>query len=111
MVGPTIVGPRVVGRGVVAQVQYFEVRDLDAGGIEFIGVRRRGGIRLLCDDRLENAVGARFEFERRFSRGETARILGQSRQGVEHFAAPSAAHLAAGGAQRFRRQLEYGLAF
>jgi hypothetical protein len=61
--------------------------------------------------RLQDAVGASFQIERRFSGREAGRIFGKPRQGVEYLAAPSAADLAARDAQHFRRQLEDGLAF
>jgi hypothetical protein len=56
-------------------------------------------------------VGAGFEFEFRFAARERAGILGQARQGIEHFAAAPASHLTCGGAQHVGGQFEDGLAF
>jgi hypothetical protein len=84
-------------------IQNLELRDLNPGRCEcLVGLYRRFA-HLEWAYRFKNAVGARFQVEQRFAGGETVRIFGKARQGIEYLATPSAAHLAARGAQHFRR--------
>jgi hypothetical protein len=94
----------VLGMRLIFQspIQNFELRDLNPGRCEcLVGCRRFAHLEWAY--RFQNAVGARFQVERRFAGGESVRIFGKARQGVEDLAALSAPHLAARGAQHFRR--------
>jgi hypothetical protein len=59
---------------------------------------------------FQDLLGARLQIERRLAFAEAGRILSETRQGIEHLAAPAAAHLSAGGAQRLGGQAKHGLA-
>jgi hypothetical protein len=59
---------------------------------------------------MKNLIGARFQLERRLTAAESGRVLGESRQCIEHLAASAAAYLAARGPQHLRGQAKYRLA-
>ena len=101
-------------------IDELQACEFDIARREVLAVGRKLRLRrpLRCR-RMQDLVGASFHLERRLAgrsgrrfagRRKRGRILRKARERIEHLAAPAAAYLTAGGAQRLGRQLEDRLA-
>ncbi len=102
-------------RGLAGQILIHRAIDFEVGNFRSTRRRACGGRRALRGgdrvDGMENIVGAGLHIQRRLAFLECGGAFRKPRQRVEDFTAATAAHLATGRTQHFRRQSVHGLAF